>query len=58
MNAFQNGTGSAVACSAVSCITAFDLHNFLVLVGQCIGIISGILSIIWVGYQFVHRKKP
>jgi hypothetical protein len=57
MNQFHSGTASAVACSAVSCAVGFNLHEALGVAGQCIGIVSGVLSIAWVAYQFWQSRK-
>lgn len=51
-------TGAPIAGSFVSCITGFDLHAALGYIGQIIGILSGIVSVAWVLYQFWKARKP
>lgn len=57
MNGFHRGTGSAVCGSAVSLTTGFDLHSFLGTAGEVVGLISGVMSIAWVVYQFVQSRR-
>lgn len=51
------GAGSAVGASAVSCYWGFDMHAALGEIGQVVGIISGIASLVWVAYQFYQSRK-
>lgn len=51
------GTKSALAGSAVSCVTGFDLHTLIGDLGHAVGILSGAASIAWVIYSFVQSRK-
>jgi len=46
-----------VAAAGVSCIIGFDLHTALGYIGQMVGILSGVLSILWVGFQVLREMR-
>lgn len=52
-----HNTAAPVAAAGVSCVIGFDLHAFLGYAGQIIGILSGIVSLAWVAYQFAQSVK-
>jgi hypothetical protein len=51
-------TASPVVLAGVACFTGFDLHAALGYAGEIVGLVSGVLSIVWVAYQFITRNKP
>lgn len=52
-----HNTGAPLIGAGVSCVIGFDLHAILGYIGQIVGILSGIVSLAWVGYQFYQSVK-
>lgn len=52
-----HNTGAPIAAAGVSCVIGFDLHAALGIAGQIVGLLSGVLSISWVAYQFLQAIK-
>lgn len=52
-----HNTVAPCTAAGASIVLGFDLHAVLGIVGQVIGILSGILSIVWVGYQIAQARK-
>lgn len=50
-------TAAPVACAGASVVLGFDLHAVLGIIGQIVGILSGVASLGWVGYQFYLSRK-
>jgi hypothetical protein len=53
---FHN-TAAPAAAAGVSCVLGFDLHTALGYAGQIVGLMSGLVSIAWVGYQLYQSIK-
>jgi len=57
MPIFNHNTAAPVAAAGVSCMIGFDLHAVLGYAGQIVGILSGLISILWVGYQMYRAAR-
>jgi len=57
MNIPTQHSVAPVAGAAVSCVIGFDLHAALGYVGQIVGILSGLVSLVWVVYQMRKAAK-
>jgi hypothetical protein len=55
---FHN-TAAPVIAATTSCVLGFNLHEVLGYAGQIVGLLSGVISIVWVGYQIraAARRK-
>lgn len=54
---FNQHTVAPMTAAGVSCVIGFDLHSVLGYAGQIIGILSGLISILWVGYQMYRSAR-
>lgn len=52
-----HNTVAPATAAGVSCVLGFDLHTALGYVGQVVGILSGLMSLAWIGYQMYRASK-
>lgn len=52
-----NHTIAPCAGAGASIVLGFDLHAALGLIGQLVGILSGVVSLAWVAYQFYQATR-
>ena len=57
-NEYMHTTAAPTAAAGVSLVIGFDLHTVLGYAGQIVGLLSGVLSIAWIGVQiYIALRK-